>query len=81
MYELSTANCVEVVTMPALSDAKTSSPRRRPAETTENGFQATVVRRPTAASLQGALKGSVKYVGQEAERLAVAAALAEKLRR
>lgn len=54
-------------------------------ETTENGFQATVVRRPTAASLQGALqgalKGSVKYVGQEAERLAVAAALAEKLRR
>ena len=50
-------------------------------ETTENGFQATVVRRPTAASLQGALKRSVKYVGQEAERLVVAAALAEKLRR
>ena len=49
-------------------------------ETTETGFQATVVRRPTAASLQGALKGSVNYVGQEAERLAVAAALAEKLR-
>ena len=50
-------------------------------ETTETGFRATVVRRPTAASLQGMLKSPVKYVGQEAERLAVDEALAEKLGR
>ena len=50
-------------------------------ETTETGFRATVVRRPSVASLQGLLKGPVKYVSREAERLAVDEALAEKLGR
>ena len=49
-------------------------------ETTTTGFQATVVRRPRAAALQGILSGPVKYRGDAAEAQAVAEALAEKHR-
>lgn len=47
-------------------------------ETTETGFQATVVRRPSAASLQGLLKSPVKYVSRETERRAAGENLAER---
>ncbi|TSA86723.1 AbrB/MazE/SpoVT family DNA-binding domain-containing protein [Deinococcus detaillensis] len=47
-------------------------------EVVSNGFEARLVRRPTAASLQGILKSEIPYQSQEAERQAVAEALAEK---
>jgi antitoxin PrlF len=50
-------------------------------ETTETGFQATVIRRSKAADLQGVLRGPVEYAGKEAEAQAVAEALASKHRR
>jgi len=49
-------------------------------ETTASGFQATVIRKPTAAFLQGILGGPVKYKSEAAEAQAVAEALAEKHR-
>lgn len=49
-------------------------------EVTEDGFHARVVRRPRAASLQGILRGPIAYQGEEAERAAVAEALARKHR-
>ncbi|WP_264776568.1 AbrB/MazE/SpoVT family DNA-binding domain-containing protein [Deinococcus aetherius] len=49
-------------------------------EATEDGFHARVVRKPRAASLQGILRGAVAYEGEEAERAAVAEALARKHR-
>ncbi len=50
-------------------------------EVLANGFEARVVRRPTAASLQGILKSEVPYQGQDAEEQAVADSLAEKFAR
>lgn len=47
-------------------------------EPTEGGFSATVLRKPTPASLQGLLASSVPYAGEDAEREAVGAALARK---
>ncbi|GAA4014196.1 hypothetical protein GCM10022631_27410 [Deinococcus rubellus] len=49
-------------------------------ETTASGFQATVIRKPKAAALQGILSGQVKYQGEVTEAQAVAEALAEKHR-
>lgn len=47
-------------------------------ETMPGGFQATVVRKPKAASLQGILSGPVKYSGDSAESQAVSTMLAIK---
>lgn len=47
-------------------------------ETTPGGFQATVVRKPKAAALQGILSGPVKYSGDSAEAQAVFTMLATK---
>lgn len=47
-------------------------------ESTEGGFSATVLRRPTPASLRGLLASPVAYVGEDAEREAVGEALARK---
>jgi antitoxin PrlF len=50
-------------------------------EATETGFQATVIKRPRAADLQGLLSGPVNYQGEAAEAQAVAKALSQKHRR
>ena len=47
-------------------------------EATSTGFQATVVRRPRVAALQGILSGPVKYQGDAAEAQAMAEELADK---
>ncbi|GBF05370.1 AbrB family transcriptional regulator [Deinococcus aerius] len=49
-------------------------------EATGDGFHATLVRRPRAAALQGILRSSVPYQGEEAEKVAVAEELARKHR-
>lgn len=50
-------------------------------EVVANGFEARVLRRPTAASLQGILKSEIPYQSREAEKQAVAEVLAEKFAR